>query len=135
MGSERSVAQETKPGLSEVRAIASEVRKQFELGEVDEYLLRTAYQRYNPLEDPDLFLQRAKEYFPHLNCGLTTTYLQGKLQTGTIVNGRYRDQNHTFLLLDNPESEPIIIDITADQYGGPKVYVGPVEAPWSLNKE
>ena len=66
--------------------------------------------------------------FPNLNCGLATVYLRKLFSDGRIVNGKYKDNNHTFLLLE----DSVVVDITSDQYGGPKVYVGPLQSPWSL---
>jgi len=49
---------------------------------------------------------------------------------GEIVQGKYQNENHTFLMLEDNQ----IVDITADQYGGPKVYVGDLKLPWSLEE-
>jgi len=114
--------------LPNVEQIAMEVRADFEARKIDEAELKQLYQRYNPLEDIDSFMKSAKEMFPNLNCGLTTVYLRKLFSDGRIINGKYRDNNHTFLLLE----DSIVVDITSDQYGGPKVYVGPLQGPWSL---
>ena len=66
--------------------------------------------------------------FPNLNCGLATVYLRKLFSDGKIVNGKYQNKNHTFLLLE----DSVVVDITSDQYGGPKVYVGLLQSPWSL---
>ncbi|HIH43188.1 TPA: hypothetical protein HA246_06100 [Candidatus Woesearchaeota archaeon] len=108
--------------------VACKVRADFEARKIDEVELKLLYQQYNPLEDIDIFMQRAGEMFPNLNCGLTTVYLKKLFPNGKLINGRYKNNNHTFLLLD----ESIVVDITSDQYDGPKVYVGPLQKPWSL---
>jgi hypothetical protein len=86
------------------------------------------YKQYNNIPQIDLFVRQAKELFPELNCGLASIYLKDKLKKGIIVQGTYAGENHTFLLINQ-----IVIDITADQYGGPEVYVGPLEEPWKLS--
>jgi len=81
---------------------------------------------YNPVANIESFLDWAKDQFPKLNCGLTAVYLKHHLGTGQIIKGSYNKEHHTFLEIgDN------IIDITADQFGGPKIYVGPLKLPWS----
>ncbi len=86
------------------------------------------YSQYNPLEDVASFMGRAVELFPHLNCGIASIYLQARLNAGEVKQGSYHGQNHTFLQI----GDDTVVDITADQYGGPKIYVGPLEPPWSL---
>lgn len=113
--------------LTKIKTIAHHVRKQFENNTVDVKRLMTAYHSYNPIKNTCLFLQQAQRMFPQLNCGLTTCYLQTVLG-GKIVQGTYKNNSHTFLLLQNT----FVVDITADQYGGPKVYVGTLRNPWTI---
>lgn len=113
--------------IVELLDLVSSVRTKFEEGKIDYKLLEELYLNYNKIDCIDEFLLKSRELFPKLNCGLATVYLQ-HLLGGEIINGKYSDQNHTFLLLENQ-----IIDITADQYGGPKVYVGVLKEPWMLN--
>ena len=112
--------------LSSVKQIACKVRADFEARRIDEDRLKQLYQQYNPLEDIDSFMRSAREMFPNLNCGLATVYMRSLFPDGKIVNGKYQDNNHTFLLLQ----DLIVVDITSDQYGGPKVHVGPIQSPW-----
>lgn len=114
--------------LSIVEQIASEARADFENLRINETELKQLYQQYNPLEDIDSFMRTAGEIFPHLNCGLATVYMKRLFPDGKIVNGKYHNNDHTFLLLE----ESVVVDITSDQYGGPRVYVGPFQSPWSL---
>ena len=107
--------------------IATHVREQFEQKKVDKEELKLLYLAYSPIEDIDTFLEEAQKLFPKLNCGLATVLLKKHFPEGEIMQGKYGDNNHTFLLLDG-----IVIDITADQYGGPKVYVGPLKESWTL---
>ncbi len=119
--------------LSEIKDMAIDIRRQFEEHEIEDDLLIRLYHDYNPqVEDIKLFVESAKELFPNLNCGLATAYLKECLQMGRIVNGEYNGENHTFLLIENISEEPILVDITSDQYGGPDIYVGPVVAPWTI---
>jgi hypothetical protein len=105
-----------------------EVRKDFETKIVDQIRLRGLYREYNDIPDITNFISRAVEQFPNFNCGVASVYLQHIFGAGAIVQGRYLEHDHTFLLLDRN----IIVDITADQYGGPAVYVGLFKEPWAL---
>jgi hypothetical protein len=103
-------------------------RKLFETGLINDNLLIDLYNHYNKdVGNTNLFIKRAKDLFPKLNCGLASVYLQKLLGEGEVIGGKYKDQDHTFLLLKR-----MVIDITADQYGGPRVYIGPLKRPWAL---
>lgn len=104
-----------------------ETRQRFEMKSISDTELARVYQTYNSVPDIRLFIARAKKLFPKLNCGLASAYLRSKLNKGSVVQGKYGNHPHTFLKIEN-----IIIDITSDQYGGPKVYVGPLRKPWAL---
>ena len=108
--------------------IAIKTRKAFEAKRIDKSILRKLYTQYHPVKNINVFMNRATDLFPNLNCGVASVYLKHVLGKGSIVNGNYSNNNHTFLLLN----KKTIIDITADQYGGPKVYVGPLKNPWGL---
>ncbi len=111
----------------DVFEVASIIRQEFELQKINRIELAQLYYEYNPIDNIDLFIQRATRTFPTGNCGLASIYLNSRLQMGKVVQGKYADNNHTFIQL----SDEIIVDITADQFGGPKVYVGPLIQPWS----
>ena len=104
------------------------VRGDFEAGRVDARLLADLYRGYAPVPDPETFVSEAVQMFPALCCGLASVYLQFLLGAGAIVRGRFGRSNHT--VLEIPE-QGLIIDITADQFGGPAVYVGPWREPWA----
>ena len=110
------------------KRILINIRNQFEKGKVDQQLLKKLYTAYNLINKIELFVRKATGFFPNLNCGLATVYIRHVLGKGEVVNGYYEKNSHTFLLLDNNT----IADITADQYLGPKVYFGPLRAPWKL---
>ena len=107
--------------------IASQARRDLKRKKISDKLLIDLYKKYNPLIDIEKFIEESKKLFPKLNCGLATVYLKHLIQEGEIINGKYEDKNHTFLLLKSK----IVLDITSDQYGGPKIYVGKLKKPWS----
>ena len=102
-----------------------EIRDDFEKKRVDVALLQSLYQAYNPIPAIEQFVQQALEMFPNLNCGLASVYIQHTFGGGEVKKGYYGTHPHTFLLLGEK-----IIDITADQFGGPRIYQGPLCSPW-----
>jgi hypothetical protein len=116
--------------LEEITAIASKVRREFEQKKIPRNKLKGIYLSYNPsIEDINYFVSDAERLFPNLNCGLASVYLKFVLGFGEIVKGSYSGIGHTFLLIQDNN----IIDVTADQFGGPKVYVGQLKDPWRIN--
>lgn len=113
---------------TELQNIAEDTRRAFETKNVDEMLLTDLYRVYADVGDTEFFVKCALGSFPHLSCGVATLYLRHRLGAGDIVQGKYGDQDHTFLGMDGGT----IVDITADQYGGPKTYVGKLGPPWSF---
>ncbi len=105
--------------------VAENVRAKFEQKLIPKEELAQVYSKYNPWVDGEEFVVEAEKIFPRLNCGLTSVYLQ-RVLGGEVVRGQYDGHNHTYLLLDGE-----IVDITADQYGGPKIYVGEFKLPWT----
>lgn len=66
---------------------------------------------------------------------VASCYLRQRLQQEGLTewpvvwhHGGYERAQHTYVLLGGLA----IADITADQHGGPEVYVGPIEEPWRL---
>lgn len=110
--------------------MAAQARKDFETKNISRNLLAKLYHLYNPSVDTDLFIAEAEKIFPKLNCGLASVYLQNRLQTGVVARGMYAKNSHTFLRVD----DSLVVDITADQYGGPRVYVGELQKPWRLSQ-
>lgn len=107
--------------------MAYHARVLFELGRVDEQLLETLYNEYCKIDDLALFIKRSQRIFPFGNCGIASLYLKNLLGAGKIICGSYKGNSHTFLSIKSN-----IIDITADQFGGPKVYIGRLTQPWSF---
>jgi len=65
--------------------------------------------------------------FPKLCCGLATVYLRRCLGGwGVVWQGFYKVTPHTVLVADD-----FLVDITADQFGGPAIYVGHILYPWT----
>jgi len=115
-------------GEKNLLKIAQKAREDFLSKRIDKETLKKDYFIYNPITNIDEFIEKAKHLFPKLNCGLTTAYLREIIGKGEIIKGKYKQNNHTFLLVDK-----IVVDITADQYDGPEVYVGKLDKPWALN--
>lgn len=114
--------------FQQLKQKAIQARKDFEGKKTDQKTLKKIYKEYNNLKDLDKFIYHSKKLFPKLNCGLASVYLKHKLKSGKIIQGFYKNNKHTFLSLQ----DNLILDITADQYGGPIIYLGPLEAPWKL---
>ena len=113
-----------------LKTAAEVVRRQLEKGNVDRKLLAKLYGDYADVGDVKSFIDQALEMFPRLSCGVASAYLRHELGEGVIVRGRYGLHDHTFLRLD----DGTIVDVTADQYGGPKIHVSPLSPPWSLKR-
>jgi hypothetical protein len=113
----------------EVFETGARVRAEFDRWAIDEDVLRWLYPAWNPgmlTADFDDYLRRARESFPTGCCGLASVYLMYELKTGEPEHGRYDETGHTVLKWAHQR----IADITADQFGGPEVYVGPPDYPW-----
>jgi hypothetical protein len=102
------------------------IRKMFEGKKVGQKMLVQMYRDYADVGDTAAFVTKAMGAFPRGNCGLASLYLKKEIG-GKVVQGTYSGHNHTFLLVNDT-----VVDITADQFGGPKVYIGPLQSPWAL---
>jgi hypothetical protein len=101
--------------------IAWRARLDFESGRTPPDLLKRLYGAYNPSTGKiHSFVACARKLFPHLNCGVASVYLQHVLGMGSVVTGAFAGHLHSFLLYHHN----LVIDITADQFGGPRLYVG-----------
>lgn len=117
--------------MATIETITFEARVAFEEQKIPRHILAQLYLAYNPdIKDIGSFLTQANNLFPALNCGLTAVYLRHQIGEGEIVTGAYNNQSHTFIALGD-----LAIDITADQFGGPPVYVGDLAAPWNRERE
>ncbi len=111
-----------------IKSLALQAREDFENKKINDKTLAKLYNSYNKLDNVSKFISSSKKLFPKLNCGLASVYLKHKLKSGRIIHGYYKNNKHTFLSLSNN----FIIDITADQFGGPRIYLGPLQSPWKL---
>ncbi len=84
----------------------------------------------------DIDLRANRPQFPRDNCEHASVYLRHFVGGGDIIDGTYidtdsREMPHSFLYIgETALAEETIADITADQFGGPAVYVGPLVLPW-----
>ena len=106
---------------------ANKARRDFEQKNIDVELLTTLYSQYNRVPNVESFIQKALDIFPKLSCGVATVYLRYAIGEGEIISGKYKTSGHTFLLINDR-----LLDITADQYDGPKIYVGKPGIPWAI---
>lgn len=109
--------------------IARQARTDLESGAVSQDLLAELYSDYCSDIDVTLFLEGAAQIFPVGNCGIASVYLRHLLHVGEPIFGSYNEHGHTIWHL----GKNMIADITCDQFGGPKVYVGPLVKPWSFD--
>ncbi len=111
-----------------VRQVATQARADFEEDKIPRDLLTHLHGEYCTNIDPGLFVHEALAIFPTGNCGLASVYIRHQLQFGEVTHGSYAGEGHTFWHL----GKAMLADITADQFDGPQVYVGPLIEPWSL---
>ncbi len=114
--------------LAEYRRVAVQTREALERRTCDPALLAHLYGRYNPVSDVQGFVARALDMFPRLCCGLASVYLRQRLGEGAVRCGSYGGALHTFVT-----TRGLVLDITADQFGGPEIYVGPLALPWACD--
>jgi hypothetical protein len=117
--------------MSSLYEAALQARHELVNDSVDRGLLYDLFETHSPGPGAEVVVDAALHSFPHLSCDVASVYLRHVLQEGSIVNGKYISTQklalpHTFLMTD----ELVVIDITADQFGGPEIYVGPPQEPW-----
>lgn len=111
--------------LDEIADIAIEARLEFIHKTINQRLLSALYRYHFPINPIHPHLPRLLQEFPNNGAQLATTYLQ-YIFGGEITKGQYERHNHYFLTL--PRN--VIVDITADQFGGPEIFVGKIRPPW-----
>ena len=121
----------------ELQGLARQCRADFEAGRVSNDELVELYGKYLPEQTFGLrlFLDHERGRFPANNCQPATVYLRHKVGYGEIDDGQYLVGNtlrpHTFLNVGQTVMAlETIVDYTADQFGGPAVYTGPIMEPW-----
>lgn len=115
-----------------MKDLGSEVKRirfEFEHRNIQKSLLVLLYSKYQKVEDVEGFIDQAVDLFPRLNCGVASLYLWHTFGRGKVICGRYKSQRHTVWQID----KQCIVDITADQFGGPAVYIGPLQPPWGIH--
>lgn len=142
---------------TEIQAIAERVRKMWEEGTVPwdrqrELYLQWANKYYRqfltklsvsvgllPEKDEaewsltgtevDKLMETAKRLFPTGCCGLASCLVAAEIPDAKVVTGAYvhdgEERPHTWV-----EYESMVVDVTADQFGGPRVYVGEKTSEW-----
>ncbi len=105
--------------------IAQESRRIFERKEVDLTHLTELYMRFFRKKNAEDMISFSIEMFPNTCCYVATLFLKEQLKGSRYISGGYKRFNHDFL-----EYRGRILDITADQFGGPRIYVGPLVLPW-----
>lgn len=77
-------------------------------------------------------IANAQSTFPKGCCGMASCLLASRIPNAQLVHGLYecpQQEPHTWVMVDD-----LVLDITADQFGGPPVYIGPLEKPWIFPK-
>ncbi|HVV67264.1 MAG TPA: hypothetical protein VHB72_04330 [Candidatus Saccharimonadales bacterium] len=118
------------PNIKEVYRVAKEVREGFEQRSFDPEVVWARYCSWVPDArhwDRGKFLDLANTSFPLGCCGLASAFLSKEVDVGygQPEHIYYKSYPHTVLLGDIA-----MVDITADQFGGPRIYVGPMVDPW-----
>lgn len=112
----------------EILEIATATRRSFEDGSLDYELLAERFQQWFPKNnDPKYYAELTKTEFPAGCCGPASAYLRSEIGKGDITYGSYQNMGHLVLKISKKE----IVDITADQFGGPAIYVGSLQYPWT----
>ena len=78
----------------DIQTIAFKTRSKFENRKVDGSLLKELYLQYSIVENIDLFIEKALQMFPKLNCGLASIYLNYLYPQSKIVRGTYKNKPH-----------------------------------------
>lgn len=114
--------------MEDIVHVCKYTRNELSTGIIRKYEIERLYAAYNFVPNLAEFVETAISIFPNLNCGISSVLLKHRLGHGDIWKGKFELENHTFLLLN----DNTIIDLTADQYGGPPIYIGQVKRPWKL---
>lgn len=124
--------------IRQIEDIALVARAAFETRTVPRPILRSilslSFAPGASISELDPILDLFEDVFPYENCDLATGYLQHQLGEGELTIGAFNGRPHVFLSLF-VGLERVAVDITADQFGGPPVYVGPLQAPWERSTE
>lgn len=95
------------------------------------HLTQNFYSKSNP-EHIQRSVEACLPNFPRGCCDFASLLLQDRIQDGEVTTGVYYKRPrafdaHAFLQLGG-----ILCDLTADQFGGPRIYIGEFVLPWAL---
>jgi hypothetical protein len=117
--------------LEQLNTEAHQLRTELEAGLCEPGDILRAMQRYyepSSLQEVDIHvISKIITGFPQRCCDAATALLGVRLGGGLIVPGLYENNRHSYLLVGD-----VMADITADQFNGPPVYIGPLAEPWSV---
>jgi hypothetical protein len=132
----------------EIVTVATQTRHDFKTKALKIHYLQSVIDKHLPYIAESYkaglaqWIEQTIAEYPVNSCELATAVLLDRLQTGKIVYGRYEykplgphntRKSHSFWSTSDPKNEiTLIADITADQYGGPPIYVGPLIQPWTI---
>ncbi len=111
--------------IEEIAEMAVDTRLELINRSVDMRLLAILHKQHFPLHQIRDILPQILQDFPQNNSTIATSYLQF-IMGGDVTRGQYEHHPHFYLTL--PRN--VIVDITADQFGGPEVFVGKIRSPW-----
>ncbi len=133
--------------IETILSIAESTRRDFEVGAIAvPHLVKVALINRPGLTEEELRYVRvgatgAVANFPDEACQVATDELKHRLGFGEIIDGSYvvtdsggheSFERHEFLEVGRTDrAERTIVDISADQFGGPPLYVGAWIRPWS----
>lgn len=131
--------------VNELHELSQEIRGRFEThaytGE-DLAVLNPALLASLSLASRARYLHEIQAKFPKGNCGIASAVMLAAVGTGARVYGSYicsevggsqYSAPHMFLSVETQDNGPVIANITADQFGGPSIYVGKLVLPWSMD--
>jgi hypothetical protein len=120
--------------VKDLHTIAGEARSAFESGQVTVDMLIGLYSNIENRRVQDLGrlaveIDYLLPYFPYQNCEYASVYLGSQVGQGQMLCGYYDFRPHKVWDV-GPVVGETIMDITADQFGGPPIYIGPLVLPW-----
>lgn len=132
----------------QIMPIAIQARKEFEDKSVKVQYLKSlvethlAYIADNYKDGLTQWIEQSVANFPANCCELGAAVLLDRIGEGIIAHGRYEHEpigphnirkSHTFWVqLESVGEIRLMADTTADQYGGPPIYVGTIKHPWTI---
>ena len=132
----------------EIMPIAIQARRDFDNKSVDVQYLKSLVEKHLPYiaenykDGLTQWIEQSVANFPIDCCEIGAAVLLDRVGEGEIAHGRYEREpigphnirkSHTFWTqAETPGKTALMADITADQYGGPPIFVGSLKRPWTL---